>query len=135
MKELREFFWDCLCDWYIELTKPRLTGDPSSEAAKTAKQVLAFCVDQAMRLWHPTMPFITERLWAELNAVAPKRGLPGVADLTTDDLRRIDPEHANDLDVEPDPRAAAERRVVRGGTAWSEILRQVGLLRQTIEPR
>jgi len=48
--------------------------------------VLAFCVDQALRLWHPTMPFITERLWAELNKIAPRRGLPGVADLSTDGL-------------------------------------------------
>jgi len=86
VKELREFFWDSLCDWYIELTKPRLTGEPSSNAAKTAKQMLAFCVDQALRLWHPTMPFITERLWAELNKIAPERGLPGVADLSTDGM-------------------------------------------------
>ena len=85
VKELRDFFWDSLCDWYIELTKPRFTGDGASSggAADPAKQVLAFCLDQVLRLWHPTIPFITERLWEQLNAIAPRRGLPGVADLKT----------------------------------------------------
>ncbi len=89
VRELREFFWDSLCDWYIELTKPRLTAD-SEEAtrpgADPAKQVLAFCLDQVLRLWHPTMPFITERIWAELNQIAPKRGLPKVAEVKTNTL-------------------------------------------------
>ena len=49
-----------------------------------AKQVLAFCMDQVLRLWHPTMPFITERLWEQLNAIAPSRGFPGVVELATD---------------------------------------------------
>ena len=83
IRELREFFWDALCDWYIELTKPRLTGEDAATAT-TAKQVLAFCMDQVLRLWHPTMPFITERLWEQLNAIAPARGLPGLAGLVTD---------------------------------------------------
>ncbi len=91
VRELREFFWDSLCDWYIELTKPRLTGESqqgddgvtanANTSGATARQVLAFCIDQVLRLWHPTMPFMTERLWQQLNQVAPDRGLPGVADL------------------------------------------------------
>ena len=86
VKELREFFWEMLCDWYIELTKPRLTGDPDSVGARSAKQVLAFCMDQVLRLWHPIIPFITERLFQQLNTIAPQRGLPGVADLSTDSM-------------------------------------------------
>jgi len=84
IKELREFFWDCLCDWYIELTKPRMRGDRGDEERATAQQVLAFCLDQSLRLFHPTMPFITERLWSTLNGIAPKRGFPGIADLVCD---------------------------------------------------
>ena len=98
IKELRDFFWDSLCDWYIELTKPRMAGEPRALAradvsepksdraddSGSAKQVLAFCLDQILRLLHPTMPFITERLWTQLNATVPKRGLPGVAELKTD---------------------------------------------------
>ena len=77
VKTLRDFFWNSLCDWYIELTKARLAG--GSQAAE-AKQVLAFVLDQTLRLMHPVMPFITERLWKQLNAIAPKRGLPGLAE-------------------------------------------------------
>jgi valyl-tRNA synthetase len=80
VKELREFFWECLCDWYIELTKPRMAVPATETAGGTARQVLAFCLDQVLRLWHPTIPFITERLWKQLNVIAPTRGLPGLID-------------------------------------------------------
>jgi valyl-tRNA synthetase len=83
VKEIRDFFWDSLCDWYIELTKPRMSGNRGEGERGTARQVLAFCIDQVLRLFHPTIPFITERLWGQLNAIAPERGLPGLADLTT----------------------------------------------------
>jgi valyl-tRNA synthetase len=86
IKEVREFFWDDLCDWYIELTKPRMTENRGPTEAATAKQVLAFCMDQVLRLLHPIMPFITERLWEQLGTIAPKRGLPGVAELDTDGM-------------------------------------------------
>ncbi|MGB2988311.1 MAG: class I tRNA ligase family protein, partial [Phycisphaerae bacterium] len=102
VKELREFFWDSLCDWYIELTKPRMTTEPRASAradipgpkgdgeteSATARQVLTFCLDQVLRLFHPTIPFITEQLWQQLNTVAPRRGLPGIenADLSTDGM-------------------------------------------------
>ncbi|MCH7701432.1 MAG: valine--tRNA ligase [Planctomycetes bacterium] len=83
VKTLRDFFWNSLCDWYIELTKARLAG--GSQAAE-AKQVLAFALDQTLRLMHPVMPFITERLWKQLNAIAPKRALPGLAEPAMGDL-------------------------------------------------
>jgi len=86
VKELREFFRDSLCDWYIELTKPRMTGNRGEGEAATAKQVLAFCMDQVLRLMHPIMPFITEQLWLQLGRIAPERGLPGVAELNTDGM-------------------------------------------------
>lgn len=84
VKLLRDFFWDSLCDWYIELTKPRMSGQAGEAAQLSARQVLAFCLDQVLRLFHPTIPFITERLWSQLNAIAPQRGLPGIVDLSTD---------------------------------------------------
>lgn len=81
IKVLRDFFWDSLCDWYLELTKPRLTeGATPGISGATARRVLAFCLDQSLRLLHPTIPFITERLWAQLSAAWPHRGLPGLAD-------------------------------------------------------
>jgi len=85
VKELRDFFWDSLCDWYLELTKPRFFAVEQTDGG-IAKQVLAFCLDQTLRLWHPTIPFITERLWRELNGIVPKRGLPPSVSLKTDVL-------------------------------------------------
>ena len=69
---LREFFWSDLCDWYLELCKPRMK-DPSK--AGTAQQVLATALDQVLRLLHPFVPFITEALWEKLTELAPERGV------------------------------------------------------------
>ena len=70
---VREFFWGELCDWYLELIKPRLrAGGPGATAAR---QVLAHVMDQVLRLMHPFVPFITEELWAHLAAAAPRRGI------------------------------------------------------------
>jgi len=77
----RDFFWDALCDWYLELVKPRVR---EGRQAAEARQVLAFALDQSLRLLHPFIPFLTERLWHQLNEVAPRRGLPGIAEPDTD---------------------------------------------------
>ncbi|MDM8008801.1 MAG: class I tRNA ligase family protein, partial [Phycisphaerae bacterium] len=79
----RDFFWDCLCDWYLELVKPRVRDN---RRADEARQVLAFALDQSLRLLHPFIPFITERLWRQLNEIVPNRGLPGVAELDAPEL-------------------------------------------------
>ncbi len=68
----REFFWSELCDWYLELIKPRLRDDAT---APLARQVLAAAVDQVLRLFHPFVPFITEFLWEHLGEQAPERGI------------------------------------------------------------
>jgi valyl-tRNA synthetase len=74
---LYTFFWDELCDWYLEAVKPRM-ADPA--ARPTAQRVLAFVVDRALRLLHPFIPFITEAAWEGLGATVRDRGLPGLAD-------------------------------------------------------
>ena len=59
------FIWDDYCDWYIELTKPRLNGD--DEAAKeSAQRVLLYVLVEILKLLHPFMPFITEEIWQAL---------------------------------------------------------------------
>ena len=68
----REFFWSELCDWYLEMIKPRLR---EAGEAETARQVLAFALDQVLRLLHPCIPFLTEFLWQRLNEHAPHRGI------------------------------------------------------------
>jgi valyl-tRNA synthetase len=74
----REFFWSSLCDWYLELIKPRLTN-VEHPSGPVARQVLAFCVDQVLRLLHPFVPFITEHLWQLLSEQVPERGLGELA--------------------------------------------------------
>ncbi len=62
---LYEFIWSEFCDWYIELTKPRLYGD-DAEDRRTAQYVLADILKGTMELLHPFMPFITEDIWQRL---------------------------------------------------------------------
>ncbi len=61
VQKLYDFIWDCLCDWYIELTKARLQSE--GETAQNARQVLVWVLERSLRLLHPFMPFITEELW------------------------------------------------------------------------
>jgi len=90
VRRIREFFWDALCDWYIELTKPRMAEDaPPDRRGAEARQVLAFCLDQVLRLFHPIIPYITERLWQQLAAIAPHRGLPGLAEPRMSDVLTV----------------------------------------------
>lgn len=61
-KLLYHFIWDEYCDWYIEMTKEVLQGD-NEEAKKTARSILAYVLDNILRLLHPIMPFVTEEIW------------------------------------------------------------------------
>jgi valyl-tRNA synthetase len=58
------FFWNELCDWYLELIKPVLR-EPSRSLAERdqTRATLAYVLEGALRLMHPLMPFITEELW------------------------------------------------------------------------
>ncbi len=61
---LYEFTWNQLCDWYLELTKPVLNNDASSEAEKRGtRHTLINVLEHTLRLLHPFMPFITEEIW------------------------------------------------------------------------
>ena len=62
---LYHFFWHELCDWYIEFVKPKIV-DKERTGNDLSCDVLIFVFDQALRLLHPFMPFITEELWQRL---------------------------------------------------------------------
>ena len=63
--KIYDFIWDDYCDWYIELTKPRLnSGDEA--ASRSAQQVLLYVLTEILKLLHPFMPFITEEIWQAL---------------------------------------------------------------------
>ncbi len=61
---LYHFAWDEVCDWYLELAKPALSG--SAEAAGVTREVLGYVLDRLLKLLHPVMPFVTEELWTAL---------------------------------------------------------------------
>ena len=65
LSELYDFIWSVYCDWYIELSKARLS-DKESESNKTAQNVLAYVLIQTLKLLHPFMPFITEEIFMAL---------------------------------------------------------------------
>ncbi len=65
LSQIYDFTWDVFCDWYIELTKPRLS-DKESRGCVTAQKVLAFVLDGILHLLHPFMPFITEEIYQSL---------------------------------------------------------------------
>ena len=63
--KIYDFIWDSYCDWYIELTKPRLNGD-NEESKIAAQKVLLYVLTEILKLLHPFMPFITEEIWQAL---------------------------------------------------------------------
>ena len=61
------------CDVYLELVKPRMRLDASSNASGiVAREVLYICLDRGLRLLHPMMPFVTEELYQRLPRSATK---------------------------------------------------------------
>ena len=63
--KIYDFIWDSFCDWYIELTKPRLNGE-DEESRLGAQKVLLYVLTEILKLVHPFMPFITEEIWQAL---------------------------------------------------------------------
>ncbi|MDD6204975.1 MAG: valine--tRNA ligase, partial [Firmicutes bacterium] len=64
-QKLYDFIWSEYCDWYIELTKPRLYGTDTKKKS-TALSVLCYVLSGTMKLLHPFMPFITEEIYTHL---------------------------------------------------------------------
>jgi valyl-tRNA synthetase len=64
-REMHEFIWDEFCDWYLEIAKVRLrAGDEASPLP-----VLVHCLDTALRLLHPYMPYVTDEIWSGSGAL------------------------------------------------------------------
>ena len=64
-QKVSDFIWDSYCDWYIELTKPRLGGE-DEQSKINAQKVLLYVLTEIMKLLHPFMPFISEEIWQAL---------------------------------------------------------------------
>jgi valyl-tRNA synthetase len=88
-----EFIWNYYCDLYLELSKPVLTNEQASDAAKRGtRQTLVRVLETVLRLTHPIMPFITEEIW---QTIAPLAGQSGESIMNQPypvaDKNKIDP--------------------------------------------
>jgi valyl-tRNA synthetase len=84
-------FWSELCDWYLELAKPRLYEEDNEQVSA----VLLWALERTLRLLHPVMPFVTEEIWSLMPG---ERDLLAVADWPVADESRIDA--AAEADIE-----------------------------------
>jgi valyl-tRNA synthetase len=69
VQTLYHFFWDDFCDWYLELTKADVSSEEKTPQRSAARSRLLTVLEQALRLLHPFMPYITEELWQQLPGV------------------------------------------------------------------
>jgi len=92
------FFWNDLCDWYLELVKPVLRKSPEGaylhpEIVPETRATLAYVLEGSLRLMHPLMPFITEELWQRLPRPASRKASLAFGPFPTRDDERgsLDP--------------------------------------------
>ncbi|KRM60592.1 valyl-tRNA synthetase [Paucilactobacillus vaccinostercus DSM 20634] len=64
-RALYNFIWNDFCDWYIEMSKEKLNSGDAQQQSDT-RNILAYVLDQTLKLMHPIMPFVTEKLWLSM---------------------------------------------------------------------
>ncbi len=62
-QQLYEFSWDEFCDWGLEWAKTILQSEASDKQKAHTRYLLVYIFENLLRLLHPIMPFITEKLW------------------------------------------------------------------------
>ena len=65
LDKIYTFIWNEFCDWYIEIAKTRLYNKENA-TRKTAQYVLNKVLGDSLKLLHPFMPFVTEKIYKEL---------------------------------------------------------------------
>jgi len=89
---LYHFIWHSYCDWFIELSKPSLTGPAAdSRRGRCTRAVLVEVLDTLLRLLHPFMPFLTEELWQRLPQQAGTAPSISTAPFPEEIPQRLDP--------------------------------------------
>jgi valyl-tRNA synthetase len=88
---LYHFFWNELCDWYLELTKTIFTSGTEEEKAETS-DTLAHAIETALRALHPFIPFVTEELWQRVPRPSSRPETIALAPYPTREDGRDDPE-------------------------------------------
>ncbi len=96
------FFWNDLCDWYLELAKPILRKGADGaflhpEIVPETRATLAYVLEGSLRLLHPLMPFITEELWQRVPRPASRKVSLAFGPFPTRDEERASLDPATDL--------------------------------------
>ncbi len=67
LQTVYDFFWHDLCDWYLEIVKPRLYEPANQQDKEIALSTLLFTFQNTLRLLHPFAPFLAEEIWSVLS--------------------------------------------------------------------
>jgi valyl-tRNA synthetase len=100
------FFWSELCDWYLEIVKPRLYDGDEAAAAN-----LLHVLERVLGLAHPIMPFVTEEIWGYL----PDREAPLVVSAFPEADESL-------IDVKAEAEVEAQIATVRGVRRWRDLV-------------
>ncbi len=65
-KILYDFIWHDYCDWYVEMIKTRLYGTEPDDVKKAVLNRAIYIYEEALKLLHPFMPFVTEEIWQSI---------------------------------------------------------------------
>ena len=105
VQELYRFFWSELCDWYLEIVKPRLYEGEADVSAN-----LLHVLERFLALAHPVIPFVTEEIWSYLPA---REGPLLVASYPVADPALRDPEAEAEIE--------ASIELTRGIRRWRDL--------------
>jgi valyl-tRNA synthetase len=64
-EKLRDFTWNDLADWYLEIAKIESSSAEASVDKGNKSEILNYILNTVLKLWHPYMPFVTETIWQE----------------------------------------------------------------------
>jgi valyl-tRNA synthetase len=136
-----QFFWGDFCDWYIEWVKPQL-AETDREVSLPAWRNIFAALDNALRLLHPVMPFLTEELWHKLPQPAGARSialekfpepLPNWADAGSDDaMARLQEIVVTTRNIRAEMKIDAKKKIAAEFSARTPMLRH--LLEDNLDP-
>ena len=110
-QELYRFLWSELCDWYLEIVKPRLyDGDPA------ASSTLLWVLEETLALAHPVTPFVTEEIYGYLRALTGAEGAELLA------VRPFPVARPESVDVDAEAEVSAAIELTRAIRRWRDLV-------------